>query len=48
MNDLIRQAENLKNAIKGKQKEINNPALVLGIISELDFFIDNVEENEEE
>ena len=48
MKDLIKQAEDLKQAIKRQQKEIDNPALVLGIISELDFFIENLEENEEE
>lgn len=44
MKDLIKQAEDLKQAIKAQQKEIDNPALVLGIVNELDFFIENVEE----
>ena len=38
------QAIQLKNLIKSTEKEIDNPALVLGILSELGFFIDNVEE----
>jgi|GEM_PF-6604778 len=47
MDELIKQAERLKEAIRRKQKEINNPALFTSIISELDFFIDNVEDVEE-
>jgi hypothetical protein len=43
MKDLIKQAEELRKAIKARQKEIDNPALVMGILNELDFFIDNVE-----
>lgn len=34
----------LRDNIKRNQKDIDNPALVIGIISELDFFIENVEE----
>lgn len=44
MNELIKQAEELKQAIKSQQKEIDNPALVMSILNELDFFIENVEE----
>lgn len=36
----------IKNSIKHHQKEIDNPALVIGIVSELSFFIDNLEEDE--
>lgn len=46
MDELIKQAKALKQAIKAKEKEIDNPALVMGIISELDFFIENLEDNE--
>lgn len=45
MNNLIKQAEELRKAIKLKQKEIDNPALVMGILNELDFFIENVKED---
>lgn len=46
LNNLKQQAIELMNSIKRNQKEIDNPALVLGIISELSFFIDNLEEAE--
>ena len=42
MNDLIKQAAALKQAIKAQQVSIDNPALVIGIINELEFFIENV------
>lgn len=42
MKDLLKQAEELRQAIKRKEKEIDNPALVMGILSELDFFIENL------
>jgi len=45
LNNLIKQAEELRKAIKLKQKEIDNPALVMGILNELDFFIENVKED---
>jgi len=48
MNELIKQAEELRDAIKRKGKEIDNPALVMGIINELEFFIENVEDREGE
>jgi len=44
MEDLIKQAKRLRQAIKYGEKEIDNPVLTLGILSELDFFIENVEE----
>ncbi|WP_449354409.1 hypothetical protein ACUL41_14885 [Virgibacillus natechei] len=42
MNELINQAESLRKAINEQQKEIDNPSLILGIVSELDFFIENL------
>ena len=45
MDDLIEQAEYLVNLIKSKEREIDNPSLVLGTISQLDFFIENLEED---
>jgi len=42
MDQLIEQATALKQAIKAKQTDIDNPALVSSIINELDFFIENV------
>lgn len=47
MKDLIKQAEALRKAIKAHEKEIDNPALVMGILNELDFFIENVEGEDE-
>jgi len=44
MDELIKQAKNLRQAIKYEEKKIDNPALTLGILSELDLFIENVEE----
>ncbi|MGE6487747.1 hypothetical protein [Paenisporosarcina sp. NPDC076898] len=43
---LKKQAEDLYDVIKRSQKEIDNPALVTGILSELTMFIDNVEDEE--
>lgn len=44
MKELKDQAIALRDKIKRNQKDIDNPALVIGIISELDFFIENVED----
>lgn len=44
MKELKDQAIVLRDKIKRNQKDIDNPALVIGIISELDFFIENVED----
>jgi hypothetical protein len=46
MENLIKQAEELCKTIKREEKEIDNPALVTGILSELYFFIENVQEGE--
>ena len=43
--ELIKQAEELRKAIKAKEKEIDNPVLYLSILSELDNFIENVKED---
>ena len=45
MKELIKQAEELRKAIKAKEKEIDNPVLYLSILSELDNFIENVKED---
>lgn len=42
VNELIKQAEELRKAIKAKEKEIDNPVLYLSILSELDNFIENI------
>ena len=39
---LVAQAKELQRGIKAEQKAIDNPALVMGILSELEFFIENV------
>lgn len=47
MNDLKalkEQAAELRKAIKQKEKIIDNPALTLNILNELDFFIENLED----
>ena len=47
MNDLKalkEQASELRKAIKQKEKIIDNPALTLNILNELDFFIENLED----
>lgn len=45
MNELKQQAEALKKAIKRNEKEIDNPALTMGMLNELDFFLENLEED---
>lgn len=44
MDNLIKQAEQLKKSIKAKEREIDNPVLVRSVLNELDFFVANVEE----
>ena len=44
MKELKEQAIELRKAIKQKEKEIDNPALTLNILNELDFFIENLED----
>lgn len=48
MSSLKEKAIDLRNSIKRQQNEIDNPALVLSILSELDFFIENVEDPSED
>lgn len=43
LKELKEQAAKLRKAIKQKEKDIDNPALTLSILSQLDFFIENVE-----
>ena len=47
MNELIEQAAALKQAIKAQQTDIDNPALIIGILNELQFFIENVGADED-
>ena len=44
MRELIEQAKELKQALRNSQEEINNPVLVMGTLTALDFFIVNVED----
>lgn len=46
MDDLIQQAEDLRNNIKEYSFEIDNPSLTISILSQLDFFIENIEGSE--
>lgn len=43
MEELKQQAIELRKSIKQSEKEIDNPALTMGILNELDFFIENLE-----
>lgn len=45
MEELKQQAIELRKSIKRNQKEIDNPALTMGILNELDFFIENLDED---
>lgn len=45
MEELKEQAIELRKSIKHSEKEIDNPALTLGILNELDFFIENLDED---
>jgi len=47
MDELVKQATALKQAIKAQQTDIDNPALVIGILNELQFFIENVGADED-
>lgn len=40
--ELKKQAIALRDSIKHNENYIDNPALVMGILGELDFFIENV------
>lgn len=44
MEELKQQAMELRKSIKQNEKKIDNPALTIGILNELDFFIENLEE----
>jgi len=46
MEELKQQAIELRKSIKQSEKEIDNPALTMGILNELDFFIENLDEDE--
>lgn len=46
MEELKQQAIKLRKSIKRSEKEIDNPALTMGILNELDFFIENLDEDE--
>ena len=47
VNEIKQQAIELLNGIQRNQKEIDNIALITGIINELIFFIENIEEVQE-
>lgn len=46
MEELKQQAIELRKAIKRSERKIDNPALIMGILSELDFFIENLNGDE--
>lgn len=45
MDELIKQAEKLQSMIKAK--DIDNPVLKTSMLSELEFFIENIEKGDE-
>lgn len=45
MKNLIIQVEQLRRAIKRKEREIDNPTLTLSILSELEFFAENIKDS---
>lgn len=47
LNDLKEQATKLKNAIDKNSKKISNPVLVTSTISNLEFFIENLRDENE-
>ncbi|HHA6602398.1 TPA: hypothetical protein ACONHH_002792 [Staphylococcus aureus] len=47
LNDLKEQATKLKNAIDKNSKKISNPVLVTSTISNLEFFIENLSDENE-
>ncbi|MCR6108663.1 hypothetical protein HXA34_20420 [Salipaludibacillus agaradhaerens] len=47
MDELKKQAEQLRKNIKRQEKEIDNPVMVLNMLSELDFFIENLDPSED-
>lgn len=46
MVELVRKAEQLKHMIESNRKEIDNPVLSTAMIAELEFFIENLKEDE--
>lgn len=46
MDELIGKAEELKRMIEIKRREIDNPVLSTAMIAELEFFIENLKEDE--
>lgn len=42
MERLVEQSKKLIASIKATESKINNPALVIGVISQLEFFIENL------
>lgn len=47
MEHIKEAAEQLQRMIKANEREIGNPALTRGILSELDFFIENIGDSDE-
>ena len=47
LNDLKEQAIKLKNKISNNSKKIDNPVLVTSTISDLEFFIENLSDENE-
>ena len=43
MNELIKQVEILRNSIKAKEREIDNPVFIMSILIAIDDFVANVQ-----
>jgi len=42
MTDLVNSAEDLRKKIKQQEDEIDNPALVISVLSQLDLFVESI------
>lgn len=48
INEIKNLAETLRNKVRLHSKEIDNPALTTSFLNEIDFFIENVEDVDDE
>lgn len=46
MDELVKKSDELKQMIERKRKEIDNPVLTTGMLAELEFFIENLRDEE--
>ncbi len=48
MDELIKLAEELSRKIRDNGKQIDNPAMVMSVLNELEFFIENISSDDNE